>query len=194
MGNQALTNMNQYNIGSLHIFIGSMFAGKSTKLIEYYNNGIENNEHVVVLTHTKENRYSKEELSTHNLEKIQCLKYNSIEKFIKEQQIILLSCNTILIDEAQFFPDLLKCVELVEIFGKKVVIFGLDGDFQRQKFGNILDLIPFSDTVEKLHARCNDCENKAIFSHRIIQEKEQIVIGNKDIYIPLCRKCYINKQ
>lgn len=194
MGNQALTNMNQYNIGSLHIFIGSMFAGKSTKLIEYYNNGIENNEHVVVLTHTKENRYSKEELSTHNLQKIQCLKYNSIEKFIKEQQIILLSCNTILIDEAQFFPDLLKCVELVEIFGKKVVIFGLDGDFQRQKFGNILDLIPFSDTVEKLHARCNDCENKAIFSHRIIQEKEQIVIGNKDIYIPLCRKCYINKQ
>ena len=194
MGNQSSSNMNQTNFGSLHIYIGSMFAGKSTKLIQCYNTGIEYDEHVVVLTHSKEDRYSKEELSTHNLEKIQCLKYNSIENFMKEQSIILNSCNTILIDEAQFFPDLMKCVELVETFGKKVAIFGLDGDFQRQKFGNILDLIPFSDTVEKLHARCNECENNAIFSHRIIQQKEQIVIGSKDIYIPLCRKCYIEKE
>jgi len=194
MGNQSSSNMNQTNFGSLHIYIGSMFAGKSTKLIQCYNTGIENDEHVVVLTHSKEDRYSKEELSTHNLEKIQCLKYNSIENFMKEQSIILDSCNTILIDEAQFFPDLMKCVELVETFGKKVIIFGLDGDFQRQKFGNILDLIPFSDTIEKLHARCNECENNAIFSHRIIQQKEQIVIGSKDIYIPLCRKCYIEKE
>ena len=194
MGNQSSSNMNQTNIGSLHIYIGSMFAGKSTKLIEWYNTGIQLDEHVVVLTHSIEDRYSKEELSTHNLEKIQCLKYNSIEKFMKEQSIILDSCNTILIDEAQFFPDLMKCVELVEKFGKKIAIFGLDGDFQRQKFGNILDLIPFSDTIEKLHARCNECENNAIFSHRIIQQKEQIVIGSKDIYIPLCRKCYIEKQ
>ena len=194
MGNQSSSNMNQTNIGSLHIYIGSMFAGKSTKLIQWYNTGIQYDEHVVVLTHSKEDRYSKEELSTHNLEKIQCLKYNSIENFMNEQSIILDSCNTILIDEAQFFPDLMKCVELVETFGKKVIIFGLDGDFQRQKFGNILDLIPFSDTIEKLHARCNECENNAIFSHRIIQQKEQIVIGSKDIYIPLCRKCYIEKE
>jgi thymidine kinase len=194
MGNQSSSNMNQTNIGSLHIYIGSMFAGKSTKLIEWYNTGIQFDEHVVVLTHSMEDRYSKEELSTHNLEKIHCLKYNSIEKFMKEQSFILDSCNTILIDEAQFFPDLMKCVELVEKFGKKIAIFGLDGDFQRQKFGNILDIIPFSDTVEKLHARCNECENNAIFSHRIIHQKEQIVIGSKDIYIPLCRKCYIEKQ
>jgi len=194
MGNQPSTSMNQFNMGSLHIYIGSMFAGKSTKLIQCFNDGIQNDEHVIVLTHSKEDRYSKEELSTHNLDKIQCLKYNSIENFIKEQNIVLKSCNTILIDEAQFFTDLIKCIELVENFGKKVCIFGLDGDFQRQKFGNILDLIPFCDTVEKLHARCNDCNDKAIFSHRIIQEKEQIVIGSKDIYIPLCRNCYLKKQ
>jgi thymidine kinase len=193
MGNQPSTSMNQINMGSLHIYIGSMFAGKSTKLIQCFNDSIQNDEHVIVLTHSKEDRYSKEELSTHNLEKIQCLKYNSIENFIKEQNIVLKSCNTILIDEAQFFTDLIKCVELVESFGKKVCIFGLDGDFQRQKFGNILDLIPFCDTVEKLHARCNDCNKKAIFSHRIINEKEQILIGSKDIYIPLCRNCYLNK-
>jgi thymidine kinase len=120
--------------------------------------------------------------------------YTFIENFIKEQKIILESCHTILIDEAQFFPDLLKSIELVDFYKKTVIIFGLDGDFKREKFGNILDLIPYADSVEKLCARCNNCNNKAIFSHRIIQEKTQIIIGNKDIYIPLCRKCYLQKE
>lgn len=194
MGNETSSKMSLCNSGSLHLFIGPMFAGKSSKLIESYNNAINNDEHVVVLTHSNENRYSKDEVTTHDQKKIQCLKYSCINNFIKDQQIVLNSCHTILIDEAQFFPDLLSCLELVEKMGKKVFIFGLDGDFQRQKFGNILDLIPYSDTVEKLNARCNECENKAIFSHRIIQEKEQIVIGSKNIYIPLCRNCYLNKQ
>ena len=194
MGNQSSFIMDESSTGSLHLYIGPMFAGKSSKLIECYNEGIENEKHVCVLTHSIENRYSTEELSTHDLTKIHCLKYNSIEKFINEQQIVIKSCDIILIDEAQFFPDLIKSIDLVDIYNKQVCIFGLDGDFQRQKFGNILDIIPYCDTVEKLHARCNDCNNSALFSHRIIQEKEQIIIGNTDIYIPLCRKCYLKKQ
>jgi thymidine kinase len=194
MGNQSSFNMNESSTGSLHLYIGPMFAGKSSKLIDCYNEGIENEKHVIVLTHSIENRYSTEELSTHDLTKIQCLKYNSIENFIKEQQFVLKSCDVILIDEGQFFNDLMKSIELVDIYNKQVCIFGLDGDFQRQKFGNILDLIPFCDTVEKLHARCNNCNERALFSHRIIHEKEQIVIGNTNIYIPLCRKCFLEKQ
>jgi len=192
MGNES-SSLNM-DMGYLHLFIGPMFAGKSSKLIECYNDCVENEKHVVVLTHSDETRYSKDELSTHDLNKIQCLKYNSIENFIKEQKIILESCHTILIDEAQFFPDLLKSIELVDFYNKTVIIFGLDGDFKREKFGNILDLIPYADSVQKLSARCNDCNNKAIFSHRIIQETTQIIIGNKNIYIPLCRKCYLQKQ
>lgn len=194
MGNQSSFIMDESSTGSLHLYIGPMFAGKSSKLIECYNEGIENEKLVCVLTHSIENRYSTEELSTHDLTKIHCLKYNSIEKFINEQQIVLKSYDIILIDEAQFFPDLIKSIDLVDVYHKQVCIFGLDGDFQRQKFGNILDIIPYCDTVEKLHARCNDCNNRALFSHRIIQGKEQIIIGNTDIYIPLCRKCYLKKQ
>lgn len=193
MGNETSSNMKEPTMGSLHLYIGPMFAGKSSKLIECYEDGIADEQHVVVLTHSLENRYSKDQVSTHDKKHIECLKYNSIEQFINEQTLILNSCNIILIDEAQFFPDLIKSIELVEKFGKKVGIFGLDGDFKRQKFGNILDLIPFCDSIEKLYARCNNCNNDAIFSHRIIQENEQIVIGSNDIYIPLCRKCYLEK-
>ena len=74
---------------------------------------------------------------------------------------------------------------------KKVYIAGLDGDFQRKKFGQMLDLIPLCDTVTKLTSLCNICKNGnlGIFSKRITNETEQTVIGS-DNYIPVCRSCY----
>ena len=77
---------------------------------------------------------------------------------------------------------------LVEKYNKYVYISGLDGDFKRKKFGNILDLIPISDEVIKLKSICK-CGNAASFSRRISNEKEQISIGN-DNYEPVCRNCY----
>ena len=69
----------------------------------------------------------------------------------------------------------------------------MDGDFKRNVFGEILQLIPRCDDYLKLHALCAKCKDgtKASFSHRISTENEQISIGS-DNYIPLCRKCYEN--
>ena len=78
---------------------------------------------------------------------------------------------------------------LVETKNKRVYVCGLDGDFERKKFGNILDLIPYSDSIIKLKSNCNNCNEPAIFSHRLTDENEQVVIGSNN-YIPLCRKCY----
>ena len=89
----------------------------------------------------------------------------------------------------QFFEDLLKTV--VDVHKKHVHICGLDGDFRRQRFGTILDLIPYSDKVEKLGAFCGVCKDGtyAIFSHRVSNESEQVVIGS-DNFMPLCKSCY----
>jgi thymidine kinase len=102
--------------------------------------------------------------------------------------------DTILINEGQFFSDLYENVlDYVEKFNKEVYVFGLDGDFLRNKFGDILDLIPYSNTVEKLSALCANCRNGTLgnFSYRLSKEMEQMVIGADDIYKPLCRNCYI---
>jgi thymidine kinase len=74
---------------------------------------------------------------------------------------------------------------------KKIYVCGLDGDFKRQKFGNILDLIPLCDKVEKLSSLCAICRDgtPGIFSQRISLEKEQTVVGANN-YIPVCRNCY----
>ena len=103
-----------------------------------------------------------------------------------------IDADVILINEGQFFGDLVPMVmEMVESHNKKVHICGLDGDFRRQRFGSLLDLIPYADKVEKLSAFCGMCRDgtPAIFSHRVSTEVNQIVIGS-DNYIPLCRSCY----
>ena len=75
--------------------------------------------------------------------------------------------------------------------GKKIYVGGLDGDFERKKFGQILDLIPLCDKVTKLTSLCSLCKNGiyGIFSKRITNEKEQTVVGSNN-YIPVCRDCY----
>lgn len=104
-----------------------------------------------------------------------------------------LESKVILINEGQFFLDIVEWVKIaVDVYHKKVYICGLDGDFERKSFnGDWLNLIPYCDKVKKLHSYCSNCKNKpAIFSHRLINETAQKVIG-VDSYVPLCRKCYL---
>ena len=67
----------------------------------------------------------------------------------------------------------------------------MDGDFERKKFGNMLDLIPLCDKVTKMNYLCGICKDGTlgIFSLRLTQEKQQLLIGT-DNYIPVCRECY----
>jgi thymidine kinase len=103
----------------------------------------------------------------------------------------LRSAEVILINEGQFFGDLYDCVLDMLKENKKVYIAGLDGDFQRKRFGQILDLIPMCDEVTKLVSLCSICKNGSpgIFSLRLSKEEQQTLIGS-DNYVPVCRMCY----
>ena len=190
MGNilSIMTESTRY--GKLHLYIGCMYAGKTTKLIETYKDALDNDDYVAILTHSTENRYSLHEISTHDQQKVSCLKYSSIQSFVENEQVIIEKSSIILVDEGQFFDDLLEVLVLVEKYNKIVYVFGLDGDFKRNTFGKILELIPLCDSVEKLTAQCK-CGKKAIFSNRTIQNENQILVGSIDVYEPLCRTCYI---
>tara|TARA_Y100001958_G_C21139079_1_gene478287 strand:+ start:312 stop:890 length:579 start_codon:yes stop_codon:yes gene_type:complete len=172
--------------GSLRLFIGPMYSGKTSKLIEMYNNS----SNAIVITHKCDTRYSEHKLINHDKREIDCLRYKTISQFLKENIDLINNSDLILIDEGQFFQDLFICMDLVEKYNKDVCIFGLDGDYNRNEFGYILKMIPYCDSVEKLTGRCTRCNNDSIFSKRIINNnKKQILVGN--MYEPLCRKCYL---
>jgi thymidine kinase len=180
--------------GNLHIIIGCMFAGKTTRLIETYNKYKNAGKNVCVITHSIDERYSVNHVCNHNNEKIPCIKMSSITDIGNIPNLNLNNLDALLIDEGQFFNDLDLIVSLVDEKPIDIFVFGLDGDFKRKKFGKILDLIPMSTTVEKLQALCNNCNNKAHFSHRIINSDKQIDVGANDKYVPLCRTCYLKQN
>jgi len=99
--------------------------------------------------------------------------------------------DVILINEGQFFEDLYKVVVDLLKENKKVYVCGLDGDFERKKIGQILDLIPLCDKVTKLTSLCSICRDgtPGIFSMRLTDEKSQILVG-VDNYAPVCRNCF----
>ncbi len=172
--------------GYLELILGPMYSGKTTRLIEHYRAYKYIGKNIVVINYSLDTRYSDTMLSSHDRCEIPCAFANNLNKDL------WLNADVVLINEGQFFSDLVPAVqEMVETYGKTVHICGLDGDFQRQRFGTILDLIPLCDKVEKLTAFCGICRNgtPAIFSRRVSNESEQVVIGS-DNYVPVCRKCY----
>jgi thymidine kinase len=190
----------------LELILGGMYAGKTSRLVEIYKQCKFCNISVSVINHSIDSRYDDKLLSTHDKIMIPCIKTDRLLELLT----INISSTThdedndsnandinasevILINEGQFFPDLEEFVITMLSKGKKIYVCGLDGDFERKKFGKILDLIPLCDKVTKLTSLCSICKNgtPGIFSKRISNETEQTVVGS-DNYIPVCRKCYEN--
>jgi len=183
--------------GYLELFLGPMFSGKTTHLIQIYNTYNYIGKKVFTINYIDDTRYHDSLLSSHDKIMIPCVFAKNISDIWKDQEnqhhTSIRDADVILINEGQFFSDLFDTVvDMVEHEKKKVYICGLDGDFKRAKFGQILDLIPYCDKVVKLQSLCSICKNgtKGIFSHRVSLELSQVVIGH-DNYKPLCRACYI---
>jgi thymidine kinase len=188
----------------LELITGPMYSGKTTKILEIYKHYHFCSKSVAVINHSADTRYHESMLSSHDKVMIPCIQTEKIsdvwfytnldEEFnalLGEHHIKLRNADVILINEAQFFGDLYVCVIDMLNEKKKVFVSGLDGDFERKKFGQILDLYPLCDKVTKLSALCGLCKNgePGIFSLRLNKETSQILIGN-DNYIPVCRECY----
>ena len=189
-------NMNYHDTGYLELFVGPMWSGKTSELVRLYKQFSYCDMKILAINYEHDKRYSSTAISTHDKREIPCIHgiqlsdvSNIIENNLNKE---FTEANVILINEGQFFKDIVPWVKkAVDTYKKTIYICGLDGDFKRVQFNNWLgELIPFCDKITKLTSICGDCKSKpAIFSHRISDEQEQEVIGN-DNYIPLCRNCY----
>jgi len=178
------------NTGYLQIILGPMYSGKTSYLLDLQKQYSYSKMSCCVVNFAEDKRYDNEKLSTHDNRMIEC--YNTLnirdlldKKFVDSYQVFL-------INEGQFFKDLKDVVtDLVDNKHKIVHVCGLDGDFKRNTFGEMMDLIPYSDDIIKKKAICSICEDGtlALFSKRLIDSQEIKIIGN-DIYKPVCRKCY----
>jgi len=178
--------------GYLEIILGPMWSGKTSALLKIYRQYSFCKSRICVINYESDVRYSETMLSTHDKEMIPCILGFSMEEIMKIHKDEIENSDVILINEGQFFRDIVPfTIKMVEEERKKVYICGLDGDFKRDKIGNLLDLIPICDKMTKLHALCSMCKDGTLapFTFRSTCDTEQVLIGN-DIYMPLCRSCY----
>ena len=183
---------------SLSIIIGPMYSGKTSKLFEIYKCNNKNNYHEkqLVIDHTflKENLLQTTNLYNHDKKYLSCIKLNS--RLLKNFNYN--NYKHVHINEAQFFPNLKEIIlYLLEKYNIHIYCYGLDSDYKKEKFGELLDLIPHCDNVIKLSGRCNNpkyiCCNKSVFTHRIDKKMSQKILltnSTDNNYISLCRTCY----
>ncbi len=191
-----MSNIDNYptimnNSGYLALYLGCMYAGKTSKLISIYEKNQAAGISTCVINYIEDNRYHDNKMSTHDRKMISCLPVQKVYDVFENNPTLLDTTDAFIINEGQFFSDLYDVVKLlINVHHKKVYVCGLDGDYKMKKFGQILDLIPLADHVEKLHAVCSLCKTPASFTKRLTQETAQKVIGS-DNYIPVCRACHL---
>ena len=177
----------QKKVGTIEVIAGSMFSGKTEELIRRLKRAKIAKQKVEIFKPAIDIRYSETEVVSHD--------ENSIRSSPVENSsnILLLSGNVdvIGIDEAQFFDNgLVDVVIKLANMGVRVIIAGLDMDFKGVPFGPIPGLMAVADYVTKVHAICVRCGSIAQFSHRLSEKEQVVLLGEKDVYEPLCRSCY----
>lgn len=186
----------------LDVIIGPMFSGKSSELLRRLVISSQLGLKVLYINHSFDNRSGTSgEFSTHHPflsinskqnSSIDFETYSSLKGVRKEEY------DVIGIDESQFFDEsLIEFTRIhVDSYNRHVIVCGLDGNSNREKFGHILDLIPLCDTIKKLRPFCSDCapsQSKACFSFKFtsFDSSSTVEIGGSDKYKPLCRSCYL---
>ena len=164
-----------------------MFSGKTEELIRRLKRAQFANQKIEIFKPAVDTRYSDMDVVSHDLHSIPCTPIKDAEMMLdakEEPQVIG-------IDEAQFFSEKLIAVaqELADR-GKRVIIAGLDTDYMGKPFGPIPGLMAIAEDVQKVHAICVKCGNLANHSHRLTKSHKLVVLGEKDVYEPLCRQCF----
>jgi len=173
--------------GSIELITGSMFSGKTEELIRRLRRAQFAGLKVEIFKPSLDKRYSETRVVSHDDKSILSTPVDNASA------ILLLSGNVdvIGIDEAQFFDDsIVEVCNTLADNGMRVIVSGLDMDFMGKPFGPMPSLLSVAEFVTKVHAICMRCGNLAQYSFRKSEDEQVVLLGEKNLYEPLCRNCY----
>lgn len=178
---------NHKKTGCIEVICGSMFSGKTEELIRRLKRAQFAKLKIAIFKPSVDVRYSDVEVVSHDLHSLKSTPITDARFMLEIPDEI----EVVGIDEAQFFGDnLVEVAQELADRGVRVIIAGLDTDFMGKPFGPMPALMAIAEDVRKVHAICVKCGNLANHSHRLSKNSELVVLGEKDVYEPLCRECY----
>jgi thymidine kinase len=175
--------------GWVEVVCGSMFSGKTEELIRRLRRAQIARLKVEIFKPASDVRYDEHHIVSHN--------HNSISSTPVENSssILLLSegVDVVGIDEAQFFDSsIVEVVNELANRGTRVIVAGLDMDFQGKPFGPMPFLMAIAEYVTKVHAICAHTGELAHYSHRKDDSEKQFMLGEKDLYEPVSREIFVS--
>ncbi len=173
--------------GSIEVITGSMFSGKTEELIRRLRRAQFAGLRVEIFKPSLDVRYSETRVVSHDDKSILSTPVDN------PSAILLLAgeVDVVGIDEAQFFDySIVEVCNKLADRGVRILIAGLDMDFMGQPFGPMPALLSIAEYVTKVHAICMRCGNLAQYSFRKSEDSQVVLLGEKNLYEPLCRNCY----
>ncbi len=179
---------NHRKSGCIEVVCGSMFSGKTEELIRRLRRAQFANQQIAIFKPVIDKRYSDVEVVSHDFHKITSSPVATpkeiLDKVGPEVQVVG-------IDEAQFFDEtLVEVCQTLANRGVRVIVAGLDTDYLGVPFGPMPRLMAVAEDVQKVHAICVRCGALANHSHRLSKSQDLVLLGEKDVYEPLCRDCF----
>jgi len=173
--------------GWIEVICGSMFSGKTEELIRRLKRAKIAQQNVEIFKPQTDTRYSENNVVSHDSNFIHSTPVAKATDILLQVDGV----EVVGIDEAQFFDQTIVevCNELADR-GIRVLVAGLDMDFKGKPFGCMPALLALAEYVTKVHAICIKCGNLAQYSHRKTESENLVLLGEKDVYEPLCRLCY----
>jgi len=173
--------------GWIEVITGSMFSGKTEELIRRLKRARIAQQKVEIFKPRIDVRYSEQEVVSHDENAIQSTPVDSSANIL----LLASGVEVVGVDEAQFFDKgLVDVANQLASSGIRVIVAGLDMDFRGKPFGPIPGLLSVAEYVTKVHAICVRCGRLANYTHRLIKEDKLIMLGETDLYEPLCRGCF----
>lgn len=175
--------------GWIEVICGCMFSGKTEELIRRLNRAIIARQKVEIFKPVIDQRYHKEQIVSHNENAIRSTPVN----FASDIILLAGDCDVVGIDEAQFFDDAIVDVcNALANSGKRVIVAGLDMDFEGKPFGPMPNLLAVAEFVTKVHAICAQSGELASFSFRLSDNEKQVMLGEKNEYEARSRKAFVD--
>jgi thymidine kinase len=174
--------------GWIEVICGCMFSGKTEELIRRLNRAIIAKQSVEIFKPAVDKRYHDEQIVSHNERAIRSTPVN----FAGDILLLAGHCDVVGIDEAQFFDAAIVDVcNTLANQGKRVIVAGLDMDYEGKPFGPMPNLLAVAEFVTKVHAICAQTGELASFSFRLNENKSQVMLGEKDTYEARSRKAFV---
>jgi len=175
--------------GWIEVICGSMFSGKTEELIRRLNRALIARQKVEIFKPKLDTRYHDINVVSHDERTIRSTPVG----FPSDILLLAGECDVVGIDEAQFFDSTLIEIAInLANNGKRVIVAGLDMDFEGNPFGPMPGLLSVAEYVTKVHAICARCGALASYSFRLTEVKDQVMLGEKSSYEARCRNCFLD--